>query len=281
MMTALSGCGLWIGGVATDELALARDWAAETLAAHGARLDAVASPAAVTADGGTPCIALLASDTPARWTTADAVMLSRVWPLMPIVSVAASLVEGRRRSGPHVAGIEEVAWHDLPGRLECWLSGWEAGGAGTLGVPATTRRDERVLAVARQAVGVPTTPVAIVATTPTDTEGLADLVAAAGGSVAATGCGRPSLDTAAPLLVWEVGRLAAEHMQWLRLLAANRPQLATVLVAPFLRGDSARAAIDAGAAAVLGRPLSVEALAGTLRRVARPRDGLGGPPVGR
>lgn len=276
-MSPASDRGLWIGGTPTEELALARDWAADVLAAHGVELADLSAPeAAATGDAGTtPTIALLAAATPARWTAADAVTLSRVWPLMPIVSVATSLVDGRRRSGPQLPGIEEVAWHDLPGRLEQWLSAWSEGLAGALGVPATARRDERLLAVGPSPLRLPPMPLAVVAPTPLDAEGLVDLVVAAGGTPGVVSSGRPPLDTSDAVLIWEVGRLQADHLEWLRLLSANRPLLRTVVVAPFLRGEMARAVMEAGAAAVLGRPLSAEALAGTLRRIAGAPDGLG------
>lgn len=282
-MSPASSSALWIGGTPTDELALARDWAADVLAAHGIGLADLSAPgaAATSAAATTPTIALLAAATPARWTAADAVTLSRTWPLMPIVSVATSLVDGRRRSGPPLPGIEEVAWHDLPGRLEQWLSAWDERLAGTLGVPATTRRDERLLAMGPSPFRLPSIPVAIVAATPLDAEGLVDLVIAAGGTPGAVSSGRPSLDTSDAVLLWEVGRLQADQLEWLRLLSANRPLLRTVVVAPFLRGDGARALIEAGAAAVLGRPLSAEALAGTFRRIAATLDGLGAVASGR
>lgn len=282
-MSPASDRGLWIGGTPTEELALARDWAADVLAAHGVELaDLPAPEAAATGDAGTtPTIALLAAATPARWTAADAVTLSRIWPLMPIVSVATSLVDGRRRSGPPLPGIEEVAWHDLPGRLEQWLSAWREGLAGTLGVPATARRDERLLAMGPSPLRLPPMPLAVVAPTPLDAEGLVDLVVAAGGTPGVVSSGRPPLDTADAVLIWDVGRLQADHLEWLRLLSANRPLLRTVVVAPFLRGEMARAVMEAGAAAVLGRPLSAEALAGTLRRIAGAPDGLGAGAGGR
>lgn len=285
-MTPDSCHALWIGGTPAEELALARDWAAEVLAAHGVSLvdlpDACAAESrAGCGDDTTPTIAFLAAATPARWTVADAVTLSRAWPLMPIVSVATSLVEGRRRSGPPLAGIEEVAWHDLPGRLEQWLSAWAAGLAGTLGVPATARRDERLLAMSPLPSHLPPTPVAVVAATPLDAEGLVDLLGASGGTVGRVGCGRPPLDTSEAVLIWDVGRLQPDHLEWLRLLSANRPLLRTVMVAPFLRGETARGLLETGAAAVLGRPLSVEALGGTLRRLMGGVDGLGAVAGGR
>jgi hypothetical protein len=114
---------LWIGPAAAgSELALARAWIAE----HAEVVDA-STPQAVVADppaavrDRSPAVILLASSAAISWTTRDCVAISRRWPLAPLVSVAATLVEGRRRSGPALPGVEEVAWNELPGKLAWWL----------------------------------------------------------------------------------------------------------------------------------------------------------------
>jgi len=278
-----SARAVWIGDDTILELALARAGVEEVLHARGECLEAFRDPrsaVATSADPGgdaaaTPRLALLATDQPARWTLADAVRLSLAWPLMPIVSVAASLVDGRRRSGPALPGVEEVAWHELPGRLDRWLAAWDRGVPGVIGLPATTRRDERLLAMEAVDSHVSATPVSVVAATPIDADGIADMVEAAGGSVAAKACGKPRLDAPAAVLIWDAGRLSPEGLAWLRLLSANRPALQTIMLESFPRGDSVQAALDAGAAAVLGRPLSLEALGGTLSRLHRARMALG------
>lgn len=272
----MSGHALWIGE-ADDELGLARAWIhptlerwRSTLLEYSAPLDAARRAALAPA---TPLVAMLATDRPARWTLDDTLALSAAWPLMPIVSIASSLVDGRRRSGPPLPGVDEVPWYELPGRLENWLHSWEAGRPGTLTAPSTIRRDERLLGVtAEPATGV---RVAIVAPTEFDAEGLAAVVAMAGGSVTSASRGRPQLDESADVLLWDVGRSAAQAIPWLGMLAANRPGLRIVIVEAFPRADAARAAIEAGAAAILGKPLALEALTGLLRRFSTPADGLG------
>lgn len=279
-LSAVSRSALWIGATDNDELRLARSRLEPTLARWQTPLHRFATPAAAATAAAlhpvTPRLAILATDRPARWTLDDAIQLSRAWPLMPIVAVASSLVDGRRRSGPALPGIEDVAWYDLPARVETWLAGWEAGRAGTLTAPTATRRDERLLGI------IPAGPresltVSVVASTPMDAEGIAALVPAAGGVVTATRRGRPALDEAAAALVWDVGSLTAESLGWLGILAANRPQLAIIIIESFPRGDSVQAALDAGATAVLGKPLSIEALMGSLHRLIPVADGLGEP----
>ena len=241
---------------------------------------AAVAAAAATAGKATPVLAVLASDRPARFTAADALLLSQAWPLMPIVSVASSLVDGRRRSGPLLPGIEEVPWHDLPGRCGWWLAAFEAGLPTSLGLPATSRREERLLeSIAgigsnsvRAASGPPVpailapAEISVAAARADDLEGLCDLLTVAGHRVVKRQIGRPHLDAAAGTLIWDACDLAAGDLEWLRLLAANKPGLFIVLLDSFPRGDTVAAALRAGAAAVLGRPVCLEAVAGTLLR---------------
>ena len=78
------------------------------------------------------------------------------------------------------------------------------------------------------------------------------------------------------MLVWDAGGLGPAHLAWLRLLAANRPHLATVVIDSFPHADTVTAALQAGARAVLGRPVSPESLAGALASpLSGPTTGLG------
>ncbi|MFM8706277.1 MAG: hypothetical protein ACKOHG_20930, partial [Planctomycetia bacterium] len=138
---------VWIGSAEGLELGMARAGVAahaDVTHADTPQQAAAIAAAAAGADS-TPVFAVLAADRPGRFTMADALLLSRAWPLMPIVSVASSLVDGRRRSGPALPGIEEVPWHDLPSRSAWWLAAIVAGRPTSLGLPATSRREERLL----------------------------------------------------------------------------------------------------------------------------------------
>lgn len=277
---------LWIGSVAGSELAIARSGVAglaEVIDAESPR----AAVAALNTMAGqpTPAMAVLAADRPGRYSSVDALLLSRDFPLMPIVSVASSLVDGRRRSGPHLPGIDEVPWHDLPGRCSWWLAAFEAGMPTSLGLPATFRREERLLesiggtgrfkraTTPRPAgpLGAAPVDISVVAARADDLDGLCDLLTVAGHRVVRRGLGRPDVHEDADALVWDVGDLAAGDLEWLRLLAANRPRLFILILESFPRGDTVAAALRAGAATVLGRPVCLEALAGTLLQ-RRPRD---------
>ena len=267
---------LWVGPTTDPDLGLARRQVAEVADVRDA-----ASPAAATAAPPevfryrSPAVVLLASLTPGQWTLADVVNLKIYWPLAPIVSVAAGLLDGRRRSGPQLPGMEEVPWHDLGGRLGWWLADREAGRPGGLGMPGSARREERFL---EPVAGLGHQPmrVTVAAQRVADVEAIVDLLAAAGVITAHQTHGRPSLIQPADLLVWDVGMGSDADLAWLRMLVANQPGRRVVLLDSFPRADTVVAALRAGASAVLGRPTSAEALAGTVLRLAGPqRIGLG------
>lgn len=271
----------WIGPASGPELR----WAHDAVAGLAPTIDFRDPTHAVAAGSGAPwpAIVLLGSDVAGRWTLAQLTAVSRRWPLAPLVSVATSLVAGRRRSGPSLPGVEELPWNEAPARLRCWLADRRAGRAGSLGLPATARREDRALeaVAALRQTGRPTARVSIAAGRQTELEGIADLVAAAGRSIVRRTCGRPPLDEPADVLVWDTDPLGPPHLAWLRMLVANRPGLAVVVVDSFPTPDTALVALQAGATAVLGRPLSPEALAGVLLAVDAGASGLGPAQGGR
>lgn len=265
----------WLGDATADELALARAWVGE--------FATLFEPVADEVSDSHPTVAVLAAHRPAPWTLSAAAAVSRRWPLTPLVAVVSSLADGRRRSGPWLPGVEEVVWHDLPGRLTWWLAELAAGRPGTLGLPTTARREERITESAghvRAVVAARGQPpgVAVAGACRTSLEGVADLLTAAGFRLTSRFHGRPRLDDDADLLVWDAGRPSETDRAWLEMLAAHRPELGIVLLDSFPRGDTVRAALRAGAAAVLGRPVGLEALVGTLLRLrSGPRNALGSP----
>jgi len=264
---------VWLGPTAGPELGFACDCLRGRL--DLVECETMANAVAWEAHAGRrPGVVLFAADRPGRWALDDVVAAARRWPLAMLFGVVSSLGEGRRRSGPAIAGLDEVAWHELPGRLECWLAARAAGRAGALAAPATARREERLLealdAAAHAGRNAPRAPVWLAGSRGADLEGLADLLTLSGRHVSGTTSGRPPLDAPSPLVVWDVVALGPDDLAWLRMMAANRPGVGIVLLESFPRGESVQAALRAGAHAVLGRPLTLEALEGTLRRVEGP-----------
>ena len=276
-------CVLWITDGDPAELVLAREAVARlpgcavtatkpaaTVAFSRWLRDDVAPPAR-------PDVVVLASDRPGRWSSGEALALSLRWPLVPILAVSSSLADGRRRSGPPLPGVEEIPWHDAAGRLARWFSDLDAGLPGSLGQPRTARREERLQEAPSFAPGAtpadPLPAVEVAARRPLDLEGIAELLLAVGHPVTRRTVGRPDLDGGASSVVWDACRLDGADLEWLRMLVANRPGTAIVVLESFPRGDAALAALRAGAAAILGRPVGLEALCGTLVGLAAGRAG--------
>lgn len=266
---------LWVGEIDDLELSIARECLVRLTGCIVIRGNVPAPGSPSSHDGpdllGTSpldCI-LLAIDRPGRWNSEQVLALSLAFPLTPIFAIATSLGDGRRRSGPPLPGVEELAWHDAGGRLARWFGDLDAGLAGSLGLPPTVRREDRfheapTFQPHSRPVGA-LAPVTVAARSPLDLDGLAELLAATGHPIGARSIGRPQLAPPDRLVVWDAGRFDGKDLEWLRLLVANRPGVAVVILDSFPRGDVARAALRAGASAILGRPVGLEVLAGTLR----------------
>lgn len=265
---------LWVGDHEHDELSIAWAAAKRLTEVHGvATLDEALASSIPAFRDRSPAVVLLASPTPLSWTLGGCAALSRRWPLAPVVSIATTLVEGRRRSGPVLPGLEEIPWNELSGRLAWWLHDRRRGVPGSLGQPTTARRDERLLDFAsRMAERGSDSPadggVSVAASRAIDLEGLAEVVTAVGHTVRGRFRGRPPLDDSAAVVVWDVASITAPDLTWVSLLTAHRPARAVVLLESFPRADVTRAALEAGAAAVLGRPVSMEALSGVILGVS-------------
>lgn len=261
----------WIGSDGGAELAWARDAAAAV-----ARVHTLTTPDGPWQGSRPPTVVALAAASPGHWRLDDVVAIAARWPLAAIVAVGGTLGDGGRRSGPRLPGIEEVPWHEFPHRLTSWLAELDAGHCGSLGSPPAARREDRVLlaaaATARTRAAESRLRLSIAGPDAVATEGVADLVTALGHEVVGRRIGRPTVADAASTLVWEVAAIDATVLVWLQLLAAERRGRPILLIEGFPRCDTTLQALAAGAAAVLGRPLSLETLGGALLRhmAARP-----------
>jgi hypothetical protein len=119
---------LWVGEIDDLELTIARESLVRLTGCIVIRETAPApsspsSPHGSDLLGTSPpdCI-LLAIDRPGRWSVEQVLGLSLNFPLTPIFAIATSLGDGRRRSGPPLPGVEELAWHDAGGRLARWFA---------------------------------------------------------------------------------------------------------------------------------------------------------------
>lgn len=269
---------LWVGP-GDEELSIAREAAGRLTVVHDAPTveAAVASPPQDFV-ARSPAAIVLASPTPVSWTIRACTTLARRWPLAPLASVASSLVDGRRRSGPPLPGVEEVPWHELGARLAWWLHDRTRGVPGGLGQPATARREERIMEATMRVAGYAAASrratVSVAANRVADLDGLADVLAAIGRSVVHRTRGRPPLEDPADVVVWDKTSATTADLTWLAMLTSHRPSRPVILLDSFPRAGAVRAALDAGAVAVLGRPMSIESLTGILMTLEHSGAGL-------
>lgn len=238
-----------------------------------------------------PAVILLACEWTAATGTADAVRLSRRWPLAGIFSLTTSLTDGRRRGGTEIPGVPEVAWHDLPARLPSWQAALAGLLIGPLGLPATTRREERLTAgieaAAKQArqtavISLASRELIAAAARRIDLDGLSGLLEAGGFRVTEAILGRPVRMPPAATLVWDAGSIGAEEIALVAKLRSNCPEGRIILLESFPRGGTIRAVLAAGGTLVLSRPVAADILWGGLEwALSRPRDGLGTTAGGR
>ena len=218
-----------------------------------------------------PTIICLAETHPGQIQYRDVLRLAHHWPLSRIVAVGSCLSDGRRRSGPVVDGILEVPWHDLRSRMQVWLQRIESGSPSSLSRAPTLRREERWLA---EAIELQTScdsvtrsaqvTVTVAASSKTMTEAVGELVTAAGGLLVNCITGKPAIEDTADVILWDLYDSPDSQLEWIRLLTSQKPNRALALLCSFPRGDSAQAAMEAGATTVLGRPTDCEAIRGVL-----------------
>jgi len=224
-----------------------------------------------TSDTPEPTIICLAETHPGQIHFRDVFRLTQHWPLSRIVSVGSCLSDGRRRSGPLVDGILEVPWHDLPSRMKVWLQRIDSGAPSSLTSPPTFRRDERWLAESIESqpfheTSVQATPatVTVAASSHMMAEAVGELITVAGGILVHCVTGKPPIQDTAEVIIWDLQDSPESQLEWIRLLTSQNPNRTLALLCSFPRSDTAHAAIEAGATAILGRPTDCEAIRGVL-----------------
>ena len=226
---------------------------------------------AITSNEPDPTIICLAETHPGQIQFHDVHRLIHHWPLSRIVTVGSCLSDGRRRSGPVIDGILEVPWHDFPSRMQVWLQRIDSGAPSSLTHAPTSRREERWLAEAIE-VQKSCSPVnqstqatvTVAASSESMTEAVGELVTTSGGILVHCVTGKPAIQDAADVIFWDLHESPKSQLEWIRLLTSQKPTRVLALLCSFPRADTAQAAMEAGATAVLGRPTDCEAIRGVL-----------------
>jgi len=263
---------VWVGRATDPEMVRCLGWACD-----GWPVDQAASvdAACETEREDEPAVLLV----PLNWSGAvrdhDLVRLARRWPLAVLVVVVGSCVDGWRRRGPPLAGALPVPWYELPGQLRLWARQREAGVAGALGAPTTSRREDRLLArvAAHRSWRQPVLQAAVAAGSRLLLESLEGLAAAAGTCVVDRHQGCPPVDAAGDVVLWDVGSVDERAIEHVARLHDARPGRPILVLESFPRDATASAVLAAGGAHLLGRPVEADVLAETIRWCWQPRLG--------
>lgn len=263
---------LWVGQATDPEMVRCLGWARERWPLEQAGTVGEACEAEREDE---PAVLLV----PLHWSGAvrhdDLVRLARRWPLATLVIVVGSCVDGWRRRGPVLAGALAVPWYELPGRLRLWGRQREEGVAGALGAPATSRREDRLLArlASHRGWRQPVLQATVAAGSRLLLEGLEGLAAAAGTRVVDRHQGPPPADAAGDVVLWDVGSVDEAAVEHVARLHRARPARPILVLESFPRDASAHAVLEAGGGHLLGRPVEADVVAETIRWCWQPRLG--------
>jgi CheY-like chemotaxis protein len=177
-----------------------------------------------------------------------------------MIVVLGSWCEAESRSGRPLVGTWRVFWHQWSPRFEIELARWQSGRCPAWGLPATTMEEERIQRIESPRAGKNGCPTGLIAirTKQRELAGLlADVCRTAGrSSIWWVEDRLPDGDIEAVLydlaLPTTQAELAANFRPWL-----PRPIIA---LADYPRAEDVAAALAAGAASLLSKPLVVEDL---------------------
>jgi len=277
----------WIGPSAPVELAAAYHdlctWEGQQPGTVRTFSTAAEAIAALTSDTA-PALMLLAASRPGELTHAEVALLQQHAPLARHVALLGSLCEGEQRTGRPWPGVVRYYWHQWPWRLKPQLMRWmrlrDAAAAAVARppfpweLPLTTTEDERCLAAMSDAasVGVRKGLIAVAGTDPAMVDTLVGLCRQAGWNAAGWTTPQPSVAISAKDAggnahsgrvwcpgvvsgVWDVFGPLEANLSQLAAFAARLAPAPVVAVVNFPRWDEVQALRDAGAAAVVSKPL--------------------------
>jgi CheY-like chemotaxis protein len=205
-----------------------------------------------------PALILLAQSRPGQFAAHQIEQLRRLAPLSPVAAILGSWCEGETRSGKPCAGVSRANWHQWFPRAAADLERIRESRCPTWGQPLTASEHERWLALSVATLPGRAGLVAIHAVERESAEALADVCQCAG---YATVWIRPTdsvrLSGAAAVL-WDSNDLTEANIGGLRQVIARFQPSPVIAVLNFPRPDDYQRAIQAGAAAVISKPYSIE-----------------------
>ena len=215
-------------------------------------------------------VIVVAQARPGEFAHDDVARLRQLAPLARIVALLGSWCEGEARSGKPWPGVVRTYWHQWPARAERELRRLAAGECSPWALPPTATEEERLLADAepprRQHCGL----IAVFSRDRAMAETLASVCRSWGWEATRL---RSSGDAAAGAIavLFDCGRCLDDELAELQRTAAALAPAPLVAIVHFPRIEDCELARQAGAAAVLAKPLQWADLFAELDRLAHER----------
>lgn len=261
---------LVVGDTSRAEFREARD---SLLAGAQAReaADLLAASALVEQGEFLPEVIVVAQSYPGQFPAAQIDQLRRLAPLARVLGLSGAWCEGEMRTGKPWPGAIRVYWHQWPARWRHELARTARGLCPAWGLPVTATEEERLLAAAEERLARRVGTIGVRARSADSAEWLCATLESWGYEAVWLHPRRPP-EIQAAAAVFDGTDITGHELEDLRRLAAcfDRPRV--VALVDFPRLETRRAALAAGAAAVLGKPVMLEDLYWQLERVDEGTD---------
>jgi CheY-like chemotaxis protein len=199
---------------------------------------------------------------------AEAIESLRHWaPLTRVVGLLGPWCEGEVRTGRPWPAVPRIYWHRWQAWFEGELAAWERGEGGTLSLPLTATDEERLLHPDFVAKDFPGLAVAISSASREMTGMLVEACAALGCHARSYAFGDTWTHEQRTIGIYDAAACDAEMIEEFRELAVNCPAAHWLVLANFPRPEDERRLREAGAAAVLSKPLVIDEFYAALGRL--------------
>ena len=208
-----------------------------------------------------PEVIVLLQAYPGQFSHADLDRLQRQYPLSRLVLLLGTWCEGEKRSGQPWPAAVRLYWHQGPERLRQELGRLTAGRGSAWGLPVTATEEERLLAASEVPLPQGQGLIAIGSFSPEMADWLAAACRSSGHATVWIDPRHPARLQGAVAAIYDAAETGEADFDALQQFVGQIDPAPVAALLGFPRIDDYRRAIEAGAAAVLSKPLAVDDLA--------------------
>ena len=233
----------------------------DTLGQVSAVADVDAAAAALDGLSPVPEVIVVAQAYPGQFSHAALDRLQRLSPLSRLVLLLGSWCEGEMRTGRPWPAAVRLYWHQGPARLKQELLRLAEGRSSTWGLPVTATDEERLLAASEAPLPQGRGLIAICSFSVEMADWLAAACRRCGYATVWRDPRHPARLQDAAAGIYDGAETDAAELDALRQFVQELAPAPVLTLWDFPRIDDSQRAIEAGAAAVLSKPLAVDDLA--------------------